>query len=451
MTRSIWYSLKLISIILLLELPFSILTYRVGNAKNISSNNNSLLFPKVRNRANKIINNTNYLLDKHLFFSNEDIELLKFNINPFHTNTFTFSRINPYKDYNFTKTILPKEIVWVPGVVWRQQFITVKSRKGYNIFPVNLLEIDNKSSKVILKPITSNFNSQIGTSSLEKIAKKWQVVAAINGGYFNRNNKLPLGAIRQDNNWLSSPILERGAIGWNENGKFFIDNLSLQETLIVDNGEEITIQGLNSGYIQAGISRYTPQWGEKYTTISNNEIIISIKNDRVIEKQKSKKIKQSYNIPNNGYLLVIRKKIFRSNLFLIGNRLKIVSHTIPKKFNQFPHILGAGPLLINNGFVSLNIQDEKFTKSFQKQKASRSAIGITNQGKIILVTVHNSIGSNGVNLNEMIQIMQKLGSTSALNLDGGSSTSLVLGGQLVDRFPFSAAKIHNGIGVFIAQ
>ena len=171
----------------------------------------------------------------------------------------------------------------------------------------------------------------------------------------------------------------------------------------------------------------------------------------MIEKQKSKKIKQSYNIPNNGYLLVIRKKIFRSNLFLIGNRLKIVSHTIPKKFNQFPHILGAGPLLINNGFVSLNIQDEKFTKSFQKQKASRSAIGITNQGKIILVTVHNSIGSNGVNLNEMIQIMQKLGSTSALNLDGGSSTSLVLGGQLVDRFPFSAAKIHNGIGVFIAQ
>ena len=150
-------------------------------------------------------------------------------------------------------------------------------------------------------------------------------------------------------------------------------------------------------------------------------------------------------------MLVIRKKIFKSDLFFIGSTLKIESKTVPKKFNQLSHILGGGPLLINDGSISLNVKDEKFTKSFQKQKASRSAIGITNKDKTILVTVHNSINSNGVNLNEMAQIMQKLGSINALNLDGGGSTSLVLGGRLIDRFPVTAAKIHNGIGVFITQ
>ena len=40
MTRFIWYSFKLISILLLLELPFNILIPRVGDAKDTSSYNN---------------------------------------------------------------------------------------------------------------------------------------------------------------------------------------------------------------------------------------------------------------------------------------------------------------------------------------------------------------------------------------------------------------------------
>ena len=242
MTRFIWYSFKLISILLLLELPFNILIPRVGDAKDTSSYNNliSSSLPDPDGSLNEIINNINYF----------NTSLLKAN-----NSNLVFSKIKHNRVYILAKTILPKEIVWVPGVIWRQQFITVKNKKGYNIFPVNLLEIDNKSSKVILRPITSNLNGQIGTSSLEEIAKKWRVVAAINGGFFNRNNRLPLGAIRHNNDWLSSPILGRGAVGWNENGKFFIDHLSLKEFLILNNGERISIQSLNSGYIQAGISR----------------------------------------------------------------------------------------------------------------------------------------------------------------------------------------------------
>ena len=270
MTRFIWYSFKLISILLLLELPFNILIPRVGDAKDTSSCNNliSSSLPDPDGSLNEIINNINYF----------NTSLLKAN-----NSNLVFSKIKHNRVYILAKTILPKEIVWVPGVIWRQQFITVKNKKGYNIFPVNLLEIDNKSSKVVLRPITSNLNGQIGTSSLEEIAKKWRVVAAINGGFFNRNNRLPLGAIRHNNDWLSSPILGRGAVGWNENGKFFIDHLSLKEFLILNNGERISIQSLNSGYIQAGISRYTKEWGERYETISNNEIACTASHIKAIK------------------------------------------------------------------------------------------------------------------------------------------------------------------------
>jgi len=42
-----------------------------------------------------------------------------------------------------------------------------------------------------------------------------------------------------------------------------------------------------------------------------------------------------------------------------------------------------------------------------------------------------------------------MGCIHALNLDGGSSTSLYLGGQLLDRSPNTAARVHNGIGIFL--
>ena len=49
----------------------------------------------------------------------------------------------------------------------------------------------------------------------------------------------------------------------------------------------------------------------------------------------------------------------------------------------------------------------------------------------------------------MAQLLQQMGAIDALNLDGGSSTSLYLGGQLVDRASATAARVHNAIGISI--
>jgi len=66
----------------------------------------------------------------------------------------------------------------------------------------------------------------------------------------------------------------------------------------------------------------------------------------------------------------------------------------------------------------------------------------------LIATVHNRVGGVGAKLTEMALLMQQLGATDALNLDGGSSTNLVLGGQLLNRIPDTAAPVHNGLGVF---
>ncbi|MGH2415890.1 MAG: phosphodiester glycosidase family protein, partial [Microcystaceae cyanobacterium] len=115
-----------------------------------------------------------------------------------------------------------------------------------------------------------------------------------------------------------------------------------------------------------------------------------------------------------------------------------------------PHILGAGPLLIQNRQIVLNAEAEKFSQAFQQQAASRSAIAITERGNLMLVAVHDRVGGRGATLQEHAQILQHLGAVDALNLDGGSSTSLYLGGQLIDRYPVTAARVNNGIGILIS-
>ncbi|MEO1181581.1 MAG: phosphodiester glycosidase family protein, partial [Cyanobacteria bacterium J06636_28] len=119
-------------------------------------------------------------------------------------------------------------------------------------------------------------------------------------------------------------------------------------------------------------------------------------------------------------------------------------------FEQFPHILGAGPLLITQGKIVLDPQREGFNRNFIEGKAPRSIFGLTPSGQIKLTTIQDRVGGRGPTLTEAAQILQKLGCSEALNLDGGSSSSLYLGGQLINRHPRTAARINNALGVFLA-
>jgi hypothetical protein len=282
------------------------------------------------------------------------------------------------------------------------------------------------------------------------MAQKWQVAAAINGGFFNRNNQLPLGAIRRENRWLSGPILNRGAIAWNNAGVFKIARLTLAETLITSSGQRLPVVLLNSGYVQRGIARYTPEWGATYTPLSDNEILLEVQNNQVTSQIPGGTAGQTpVSIPRDGYLLTLRVSPETASFLQVGTSVQLESVTNPSDFNQFPHILGAGPVLVQNQQVVLDTKAENFSDAFNRQAAIRSTVGITATGELLIVAIHNRVGGSGPALTETAQLMQQLGAVEALNLDGGSSTSLALGGQLLNRSPETAARVHNGLGIFL--
>ena len=56
-------------------------------------------------------------------------------------------------------------------------------------------------------------------------------------------------------------------------------------------------------------------------------------------------------------------------------------------------------------------------------------------------------GGAGPTLGETAALLQRLGLRDALNLDGGSSTGLVLGGSLQVKGRGVAGRVHNGVGL----
>jgi exopolysaccharide biosynthesis protein len=332
-----------------------------------------------------------------------------------------------------------RNIVWAPGLRWREQTLALGRRQ----FPVSWLEINPRHAGVRLQPIWGDGSTLTGIQPLPQIAQRWQAAAAINGGFFNRERQLPLGAIRRDGQWISGPILNRGVIAWNDQGGFRVGRLSLQHS-VVAGGQRLPINDLDSGYMQAGIARYTRAWGSTYTPLSGNETVATITNNRVANIQTAN---GPVAIPNDGFLLVARKTSL-TNL-AEGASVQVQMQTNPAELESYPNILGAGPLLVSSGQIVLNAAAEQFGSGLDAQLAPRSAIGQTADGKVFLATTHNRVGGAGPSLPEWAQLMRNMGAVDALNLDGGSSSSLYLGGRLVDRHSVTTARVHNAIGVFI--
>ena len=337
-------------------------------------------------------------------------------------------------------------ILWQPGIEWRQQLLTI----GNQPFTVISFEITPKTSGLTLRPMLPNPVELAGISPLIQTAQQGKSVLAMNGGFFNRTNQLPLGLIKIDGQVKSGPILNRGVVAWDQAGTFEFDRYSLQETATIGQ-QSFPLTSLNSAYVQAGIARYTPAWGNSYRTLSDNEIIMEVVADRITTQTPVPTAGTLVSIPSNGYLLTFRSNKTAAATVTLGAAVSVAMVPSNPRITALPYAIGGGPLLIKDRQVVLDAAAEKFSPAFIAERAARSAIGRTNTGNLLIVAVHPAIGRGGATLLEMAQIMQQLGAIDALNFDGGSSTTLYLGGtggQILDRPARSSARVHNAIGVF---
>lgn len=129
-----------------------------------------------------------------------------------------------------------------------------------------------------------------------------------------------------------------------------------------------------------------------------------------------------------------------------------IEKKLPRKWKKST-ILASGPLLMvkNEPFEST-----EWNKSFVKTKHPRSAVAVTQEGKVLFIVVdgRQKGKSEGVSIPELRHLIRVLGGRDILNVDGGGSSTLWAEGLPNDGIINSPSdksgerKVSNSIAIY---
>lgn len=306
---------------------------------------------------------------------------------------------------------------------------------------INAVRIEPRSGPLQLKPLAAAQGME-GLQTLPELAQVNGALVAINGGYFNRVRRLPLGALKRDGQWLSGPILNRGVAAWSGRELPRFGRLRLEEWVQGPGGPRLPVVALNSGYVQRGVSRYDRAWGPSYRALSGQENAVLVRGGQVVQQLGPGELERGVPLAAGDLLLVGRGGVTLP--WSLGSAVQLSSRS-SSALGAAQQVVGGGPLLLQDGGIVLNGAAETFSAAFLRQGAPRTVLA--SDGRELWLITLEGIEGAGPTLGETAQLLRQLGLRDALNLDGGSSTGLVLGGSQQVMGRGVAGRVHNGVGL----
>ena len=188
---------------------------------------------------------------------------------------------------------------------------------------------------------------------------------------------------------------------------------------------------------------YTPEWAG---TVGGNGCSSVVVSSGTVQKISSSSVK----VPEDGFVLCLRgsEKSLLSR-FEVGSspEWKVADpsgNELRGIWKDVRHAIGVGPKLVEAGRVSFSTSTamaEGFTEAkILSQSNARSAVGLTRDGKLLLVT------TDSVKMPELAAVMLSLGAVEAMNLDGGASSGLWYDGAYVTK---PGRAISNALLIFV--
>ena len=276
--------------------------------------------------------------------------------------------------------------------------------------------------------------------SVRNLAAQANAIVAINGGFFAYGGAA-VGAVKADNVWQRLPWLNRTAMGWNSkgalisplNGNLQIDlrrgNQSLARSEAAFNG--FTLPGQRAA-ISNGFILLTPQFKPTYV-LQPGETAAAIQNGKVVGFYANP---AEVPLTTQDYLLVARGTMapwLLSGAATTPDNLRVQIQSTPAIWNQYPTIVGAGPRLVANGQVQTNEVEEEFQPDVIA-RGPRTAVGWDkDKNWLFLVADGRQATSVGLTIPETAVLFAQMGAVEAMNLDGGSSTQLIINSELVNN------------------
>ena len=330
------------------------------------------------------------------------------------------------------------EYVIAPGLIYRE-FLA-----GRSAGPVraHLLEVDFKAGYA-LRPVLSN-DSVAGIEALSEMAARSQAVAMINGPYYMRSGEI-LGLLKIDQTLVSTPDTPRTSFGVLPDGKIIFDSPAFTGHVELPDKTKIPIDGVNRGRGESELILYNTYYAYWTLTAGGGREFL-VRDGRIVD------IRNDNSVISEGTVVLSasgRQAWLMADL-KIGDPLKIVQ-TLGPVWDKVTQAVGAGPCLVKNGEIYMTTLGEEFGSDVAGGRAPRTALGITKDGKALLVVVDGrSRSSVGYTLLELARFMLEQGAVEAMNLDGGGSSQMIIGSQIVNA-PSDGRERRLGAGIAVVK
>lgn len=329
-------------------------------------------------------------------------------------------------------------IIVFPNVIQAVESTHKYELKKVNNTNVNVVTIDLKDEGYSYEVVTAN-DKRIGDESFYQMIKRKKPLVAINANYFDAyKTKVPYGSIIKNGKIIN---LEGNDSVLLVNDK---NEVKIESSSIIINGytdgkkkneydvktDKMNFHTFNIWYVNtevidsSGVYLFTNENKNEYKFNKSGTAII-VKDGKVLNIIKNP---NNIKLDDNSYIIYYGKDAAKDDYiharFKKGIRVDL-EYQLNRKDEQISadgkinQLISAGPLLVENNKVVYNNKDTK--------RAQRSAIGITEDNKLILVTKSN------LSYLELANIMKSLGCKDAMNLDGGASSALFYNNRYITK------------------
>jgi len=332
--------------------------------------------------------------------------------------------------------------------------IDYKNQKIYD-YNVNVVKIPYPTLLELEPRVVLAKNKINGREDFKSIVERSGAVIAINGAFFNtdenqKDSNEPYGFFI-NNGKILHITRNRAVMFFTKDMKVIMNrvNIRFNGYLKLPDSQRVQnfyINKINHTPDNNDVVIYTKEWGN--VVRADNFPVITVQNGVI----KDVVWFGDVSIPNNGYLILMKGVYINDNKienFLINREIWYDYDFFDNYGNNLNYLLkdsylaiGCGPVLVMNGKVDFNPVLEEFeNEKILSLKGQRSAIGVKNDGTLILVTCPN------ITVSKLAEVMKYLDCYYAMNLDGGASSALYLNGKYI-TYP---GRLLNNVVVFVRK
>ncbi|PKL80277.1 MAG: hypothetical protein CVV27_00680 [Candidatus Melainabacteria bacterium HGW-Melainabacteria-1] len=304
--------------------------------------------------------------------------------------------------------------------------------QGFGFGPVSHYTVTiSPAARIRLEPVLAGQGRGFIKEPVSRLSQRRGALLAINAGYFNAAG-VPLGTLMLDRELIASPIYGRTMLGFGANQRLFIaQNDRSLSAWFPAQSRHLAFHGVNLPRQNNQAILYTSRYGLSTGTAENPDAIeLQLALDGTVSAISS----HNTPIPEEGYVISAQGQgaaWLRANAYE-GMRALVYSK-VWEQWAQALHLLGGGPQLIHQGQIRITAEQEKFQPDIAQGRAPRTALGLAPDGTIILVVADGrQTRSRGLTLQELAQLLRERGATEAMNFDGGGSSTLVVGGKVIN-------------------